>query len=218
MTRIDRLITSIRAMGVCDDSVLAAMAAVPRHHFVPPELRSFAWDDHPLPIGCDQTISQPLVVAYMTWKLEVLPTHRVLEIGTGSGYQAAVLARLGCQVYTVERREPLRATARKCFIQQGLVGIDSRLGDGTRGWPEAAPFDRIIVTAAAESGEPPPPLLEQLKVGGMMIIPLGDGRGGQRLVRIRRDETGFQREALWSVRFVPLVADVPGGPGESPAA
>ncbi len=215
---IDRLIRSIRRNGITDETVLAALASVPRDRFVPPELRAFAWHDYPLPIGHDQTISQPLVVAYMTERLEVLPTHRVLEIGTGSGYQAAVLARLGCPVYTIERRPPLLVEARGRFAELGLSGIATRLGDGTEGWPDEAPFDRILVTAAAEGGEPPPALLAQLAVGGVLVIPLGEGRHEQRLVRIRRNETGFQREALWSVRFVPLVADVPGGPGVTPAA
>ncbi|MEI6560004.1 MAG: protein-L-isoaspartate(D-aspartate) O-methyltransferase [Rhodospirillaceae bacterium] len=212
------LISAIRNNGVCDETVLAALAAVPRDRFVPPELRAFAWDDRPLPIGHDQTISQPLVVAYMTQRLEVLPTHRVLEIGTGSGYQTAVLARLCRHVYTVERRGPLLVEAQRRFAELGLDGITARLGDGTLGWLAEAPFDRIMVTAGAEGQEPPPALTAQLAPGGVLVIPLGDERWEQRLVRIRRCETGFQREELWPVRFVPLVADHPSGSGAPPAA
>ena len=215
---IDRLIQAIRQNGISSDMVLDALKAVPRPRFVPPELSAWAWDDRPLPIGYDQTISQPSVVAYMTELLEVLPTHRVLEIGTGSGYQAAVLARLTRHVYTVERRPPLLAEARERFAGLGLDGIATRLGDGTQGWPEEAPFDRILVTAGAEGREPPPALLAQLGVGGVLVIPLGDERWGQRLVRIRRSETGFLREESWPVRFVPLVADLPTAPGEPPGA
>ncbi len=213
---IARLIRRIRQNGITHDMVLDEMAAVPRERFVPPELRACAWDDRPLPIGLDQTISQPSVVAYMTELLELSPTHRVLEIGTGSGYQAAVLARLCRRVYTVERRPPLLAEARQRFAGLGLDGIATRLGDGTRGWPEEAPFDRIVVTAGAEGREPPPALPAQLAVGGVLVIPLADDRWVQRLVRIRRSETGFQREELWPVRFVPLVADLPSEPREPP--
>ena len=212
----NRLIRCIRQNGVSDESVLEAMAAVPRERFLPADLQAFAWDDQALPIGHDQTISQPSVVAYMTELLEVLPTHRVLEIGTGSGYQAAVLARLCRRVYTVERRPPLLAEARARFAELGLDGIATRLGDGTRGWPEEAPFDRIMVTAGAAGRQPPPALLDQLAVGGILVIPLADDRWEQRLVRIRRNETGFQREESWPVRFVPLVADCPTDPGGPP--
>ena len=212
----EQLIRRIRQNGISDESVLAAVAAVPRERFVPPELELFAWEDQALPIGHEQTISQPSVVAHMTALLELLPTHRVLEIGTGSGYQAAVLARLCRRVYTVERRPPLLAGARARFAGLGLDGIATRLGDGTRGWPEEAPFDRILVTAGAAEREPPPALPDQLAVGGVLVIPLADERWEQRLVRIRRNETGFQREESWPVRFVPLVADLPSDPGGPP--
>ena len=213
---IDRLIRAIRRNGISNDTVLNALKAVPRPRFVPPELSAWAWDDRPLPIGHDQTISQPSVVAWMTELLEVLPTHRVLEIGTGSGYQAAVLALLGARVYTVERRPPLLAGARERFAGLGLDDIACRLGDGTRGWPEEAPFDRILVTAGAAGREPPPALLEQLGPDGILVIPLGDDRWQQRLVRIRRSGTGFLREESWPVRFVPLVADPQADAGETP--
>ena len=212
----DRLIKAIRSNGITDQAVLRSVSSLPRDRFVPPALTAFAWDDRPLPIGEDQTISQPSVVAWMTELLEVLPTHRVLEIGTGSGYQAAVLALLGARVYTVERRPPLLAEARERFAGLGLDGIACRLGDGTRGWPEEAPFDRILVTAGAAGREPPPALLEQLGPDGILVIPLGDDRWQQRLVRIRRSGTGFLREESWPVRFVPLVADPPADAGETP--
>ena len=212
----DRLIRAIRSNGITDEAVLQAIARLPRDRFVSPALAAFAWDDRPQPIGFDQTISQPSVVAWMTELLEVLPTHRVLEIGTGSGYQAAVLALLGARVYTVERRPPLLAGARERFAGLGLDGIACRLGDGTRGWPEEAPFDRILVTAGAAGREPPPALLEQLGPDGILVIPLGDDRWQQRLVRIRRSGTGFLREESWPVRFVPLVADPQADAGETP--
>ena len=213
---IDRLIHIIRRNGVSDDKVMAAMAAVPRDRFVPPMLLDLAWADQALPIGHDQTISQPSVVAYMTELLELLPTHRALEIGTGSGYQAAVLARLCRRVYTVERRSPLLAEAKRRFADLGLEGIATRPGDGTQGWPEEAPFDRILVTAGAESREPPPALLDQLGEGGILVIPLADLRWEQRIVRFRRTNTGFLREESWPVRFVPLVADHPSPSGGTP--
>ena len=213
---IDRLIKSIQKNGVADPKVLAAMAAVPRDLFVPLALQELAWADQALPIGHEQTISQPSVVAYMTELLELLPTHRVLEIGTGSGYQAAVLAQLCRRVYTVERRPPLLAEAERRFAGLGLGGIATRPGDGTQGWPEEAPFDRILVTAGAESREPPPALLDQLGEDGILVIPLADPRWEQRIVRFRRKKTGFLREESWPVRFVPLVDDHPNRSGNTP--
>ncbi len=204
-----RLLMSMRRSGITDTAVLGAMERVPREAFVPPAFLDQAYEDGPLPIGLGQTISQPLVVAYMTQLLALQDHHRVLEVGTGSGYQAAVLARLCREVYTVERLRPLLVTARRRFTELGLNNITTRLGDGTLGWPEAAPFDRIMVTAGAEGCEPPPALIHQLAVGGVLVIPLGSDRWEQRLVRIQRGETGFQREELWPVRFVPLVPDPP---------
>ncbi len=215
---VQRLIKAIYQNGVRDEAVLEAIAAVPREAFVPPLLKNFAWEDRPLPIGEGQTISQPSVAAYMTELLEVLPTHSVLEIGTGSGYQAAVLALLGAHVYTVERRAALLVEAQRRFAELGLDRITARLGDGTQGWPEHAPFDRIMVTAGAEGREPPPALLSQLGVGGVLVIPLAGECWEQRLVRIRRSETSFLREETWPVRFVPLVADLPSGTRAPPGA
>jgi len=209
-----RLIMALRRNGVTDTAVLGAVERVPRELFVPPSFHDQAYEDMPLPIGHGQTISQPLVVALMTQALEVTKAHRVLEIGTGSGYQAAVLARLCRRVYTVERLRPLLLEAQRRFEQLGLHNVTTRLGDGTRGWSEQAPFDRIMVTAGAAGQEPPPDLVAQLAVGGVLIIPLGEDRWEQRVIRVRRDETGFQREELWPVRFVPLLPDLPPPGGE----
>ena len=191
------------------------MAWVPREDFVSPALYDRAYADVPLPIGYAQTISQPLVVAFMTQLLEVTGEHRVLEIGTGSGYQAAVLARLCRHVYTVERLRPLLVDAKQRFESLGLGNITTRLGDGIGGWVAEAPFDRIVVTAGAVGLEPPSALTEQLRVGGVLIIPLGSDHWHQRIVRIRRRETGFYREELWPVRFVPLLPGSSSEAGES---
>ncbi len=207
--RKTRLIMSLHQSGVTDAKVLGALAWAPRAMFVPPSFQDQAWEDTALPIDLGQTISQPLVVALMTQALDVNDRHRVLEIGTGSGYQAAVLARLCRRLYTIERLLPLLHEAEKRFQALRLHNITARHGDGTRGWPEAAPFERIMVTAAG-GVEPPKDLTEQLAVGGVMIIPLAAGNyGEQRVVRIRRTENGFDREDLWPVRFVPLLSDQP---------
>ncbi len=218
MTLEDRkihLLLSLRRAGITDTAVLDAIAEVPRERFVPSDVVSRAYDDIPLSIGHGQTISQPLVVAYMTQSLALNDRLRVLEIGTGSGYQAAVLARLCRHVYTVERLRSLLVEARGRFTVLGLHTISTRLGDGTKGWAEEAPFDRIIVTAGALGLQPPPALIEQLAVGGVLIIPLGSDRWEQRIVRIQRCETGFKREESWPVRFVPLLPDVPSDPDGS---
>ncbi len=199
------LIMRLRQHGIRDPRVLEAIERTPRDLFVDPEYRALAWEDTALPIACGQTISQPYIVAYMTEQLDVRPHHRVLEIGTGSGYQAAVLARLARRVHTIERHRELLEKARERFRRLGLDNIESRLGDGTRGWPEAAPFDRIITTAAAR--RVPRALLDQLKEGGIMIIPLQAGLDHQQLVRIERTPRGFERELLLPVRFVPLVEE-----------
>ena len=209
-----RLIMTLRRHGVTDTTVLGAVERVPRERFVPPSFLDQSYEDMPLPIGHGQTISQPLIVALMTQALDVAKNHRVLEIGTGSGYQAAVLARLCRRVYTVERLRPLLVEAQRRFEALGLHNVTTRLGDGTKGWPEQAPFERIMVTAGAAGTEPPPALTEQLAVGGVLIIPLGEDRWEQRIVRIQRSETGFQREELWPVRFVPLLPDPPADSGE----
>jgi protein-L-isoaspartate(D-aspartate) O-methyltransferase len=186
-----------------DPRVIAALDRVPRHEFVPEDLRELAYLDRPLPIGHDQTISQPYIVAIMTDLLALPPGARVLEVGTGSGYQAAVLATLGAEVYSVEIVEPLGLQVKALLGKLGYANVHVRIGDGYAGWPEAAPFDGIIVTAAAPAV--PPPLIEQLRPGGRMVIPLKDQRFGQNLVLIEKDAAGgiSQRKVL-PVVFVPL--------------
>ena len=186
-----------------DASVLEAMRRVPRHAFVPADLRELAYDDRPLPIGHGQTISEPYIVALMTDLLRLAPRGRVLEIGTGSGYQAAVLAELGHQVYTIEIVPDLAKQAVKRLSDLGYDAVHLREGDGYLGWPEAAPFDAIVVTAA--TAQIPPPLLEQLKPGGRMVIPIGAAFLVQQLMLIEKLEDGTVRtEALLPVAFVPL--------------
>jgi protein-L-isoaspartate(D-aspartate) O-methyltransferase len=181
--------------------VLAVMGKVPRHAFVPEWLRSQAYLDCPLPIGHDQTISQPFIVAYMTEQLQPKPTDKVLEVGTGSGYQAAVLAELVAQVYTIEIIEDLAKQAAAELKRLGYTNVYVRAGDGYKGWPEAAPFDAIIVTCAPE--KIPPALLEQLKDGGRMIIPVG-ATWDQELVLLRKQGVKLERQAVLPVRFVPM--------------
>jgi protein-L-isoaspartate(D-aspartate) O-methyltransferase len=187
-----------------DPRVLAAMAKVPRHAFVPAEAQAEAYEDHPLPIGHGQTISQPFIVACMTEQLALRPTDRVLEIGTGCGYQTAVLAELAAEVYSVEIVEALALRAAADLARLGYSRVRVRAGDGHRGWPEAAPFDAVIVTCAPE--HEPSALLAQLKDGGRMIVPVG-GYGGQELYRIERHGQGVERVRLLSVRFVPMTGD-----------
>jgi protein-L-isoaspartate(D-aspartate) O-methyltransferase len=187
--------------SITDPRVRAAMRSIPRHEFVPSELRDQAYADGPLPIGHGQTISQPYVVAFMTEKLEPRPKDRVLEIGTGSGYQAAVLAALVAEVYSIEIIEPLGRRAAADLQRLGCTNVHVRIGDGYAGWPEQAPFDKIIVTCAPEAV--PQPLLEQLKEGGRMIIPVGD-QEGQTLIFLRKQSNSLEREAVMPVRFVPM--------------
>jgi len=193
----------IEARDVRDSRVLAAMRLVPRHLFVPTEMQPYAHSDQPLPIGYGQTISQPYIVAFMSEALELKPEDRVLEIGTGSGYQAAVLARLAREVYSIEIVEPLAKEAEARLKQLGYANVKVRVGDGYRGWPEAAPFDAIMVTAAPR--HVPPPLVEQLREGGRLVLPVG--RFFQDLIRIRRTRDGERRETLLPVRFVPMVGE-----------
>jgi protein-L-isoaspartate(D-aspartate) O-methyltransferase len=186
-----------------DGRVMAAMAAVPRHEFVHPDDRDDAYENRPLPIGHGQTISQPYIVAVMTDLLEPAPGCRALEVGTGSGYQAAVLARLCDKVYTLEIVEPLGQQATKRLARLGYENVDVRLGDGYYGWPEAAPFDLIVVTAVA--GHIPPPLLRQLKPGGRMVLPVGTRFTTQQLVLVRKLENGrITTRQMLPVAFVPL--------------
>lgn len=197
----------LRRNGVSDTAVLRAIELIPREAFVPPTFHDQAYEDTALPIGHGQTISQPLVVGLMTQALELDDRMKVLEIGTGSGYQAAVLAKIVRRVYTIERHRPLLQEAERRFQTLRLHNITTRFGDGMRGWPEAAPFERILVTAGG-GAEPPPELVAQLAPGGVMVIPLGNDRRDLRVVRLRRTETGLAREDLWPVRFVPLLPEV----------
>ena len=190
----------LRPNGIKDARVLDAMRTVPRHLFVPEPQRAQAYGDHPLPIGYSQTISQPFIVAFMTQALDVAPEHKVLEIGSGSGYQAAVLARLVRTVYTIEIVEPLATRARDTLKQLGYANVNVRAGNGYLGWPEEAPFDRIIVTAAPD--EVPPALVEQLKIGGRMAIPVGVE--SQELRILRRTAKGLETLETLPVRFVPM--------------
>lgn len=192
--------------GVDDPRVLAALAAVPRHRFVPEGVRDRAYEDMPLPIGYGQTISQPYIVGLMTQLADVDSAMKVLEIGTGSGYQAAVLAELTPNVYTIEILVPLAAQAKAMLLELGYTTVHCRTGDGYAGWPEAAPFDCILVTAAPD--HVPPALVEQLKPGGRMIIPVGPRWGAQSLVLLTKDDTGKVRtEKVLPVAFVPLVRE-----------
>ncbi len=204
-----RLLMSLRRSGVTDTKVLGAIERIPREVFVPPAFQDQAYEDMALPIGMGQTISQPLVVALMTQALEAGDRHKVLEIGTGSGYQAAVLAKLCRRLYTIERHKDLLTLALDRFAQLRLHNITALCGDGTKGWPEQAPFDRIIVTAAHAGESAPAALTEQLGIGGILVIPMGDDRRSQHVVRFRRTEEGLEREDLWPVRFVPLLPGVP---------
>ncbi len=193
----------IEARGIKDEQVLGAMRKVPRHMFVDEALQAQAYADHPLPIGHGQTISQPYVVAMMSAMLEGQPGMKVLEIGTGSGYQAAVLAEMGADVYTVERIKALYQTARQRFNQLKYYFIKTKLDDGTTGWPEQAPFDRILVTAGGP--DVPDPLTEQLNDPGMLVIPVGGSRRHQQLLRVIKDRGEVKRENMGRVAFVDLV-------------
>jgi protein-L-isoaspartate(D-aspartate) O-methyltransferase len=190
----------LRSRDIKDARVLEVMARVPRHLFVPDAVRDLAYSDHPLPIGHSQTISQPYIVAFMTEALDLRPDHKVLEIGTGSGYQAAVLGELARDVYTIEIVEPLAERARGTLGKLGYKNVHVRAGNGYAGWPEQAPFDRIIVTAAPE--EIPPALIEQLKVNGVMAIPVG--AEVQELRIMRRTPSGMETLKTLPVRFVPM--------------
>jgi protein-L-isoaspartate(D-aspartate) O-methyltransferase len=201
----------IESRGIRDPRVLAALRAVPRHHYVPPELEPHAYADRPLPIGHGQTISQPYIVAYMTELLAVEPRHRVLEIGTGSGYQTAVLAELAAEVYTIEIISDLGRQARSLLEQAGYSNIRYLIGDGYRGWPEHAPFDRILLTAAPP--RVPQALLDQLAPAGKLLAPVGPSTGDQYLVLIEKDSAGdLRRREDLPVRFVPMVAEEPTKP------
>ena len=194
---------SLRRHGIMDAGVLRAMDEVPREHFVTAGHADIAYADQALPIACGQTISQPYVVAYMTEHLAVAPEHHVLEVGTGSGYQAAILSRLACEVVSIERYRTLAEAARIRLTTLGYTNVEVVVGDGLAGLPEKAPFDRIIVTAAAE--EVPAALVDQLGEGGIMVLPLGPHDDVQVLVKLTKSERGLARENLIGVRFVPLL-------------
>ena len=197
-----RLIMTLRGMGVVEADVLSAMERVPRELFVPTALCQHAYENASLPIALEQTISQPYIVARMTAALELTGRERVLEIGTGSGYQAAILSFLCRRVYSIERLRPLLVEAENRFRKLRITNVTSKFGDGAKGWPEGAPFDRVILTCAPP--KIPATLLNQLKTGGIMVAPEGRDRE-QSLVVIRRTEQGFERRELLPVRFVPLV-------------
>ena len=190
----------LKARDIRDERVLSAMATVPRHLFIPESARGGAYGDFPVPIGHGQTISQPYIVAFMTQALDVDPTHRVLEIGTGSGYQAAVLSMLAKEVFTIEIIGPLAERARTTLMDLGYRNVEVRTGNGYQGWPEHAPYDRIIVTAAPD--DVPPALVQQLKIGGLMAIPVGVV--DQELRILRRVPTGMETITTLPVRFVPM--------------
>lgn len=194
---------TLRSRGVTDKRVLEAMEKVDRGPFVRGLFAERAYEDTPLPISCGQTISQPSVVGLMTQALDVQPRDKVLEVGTGSGYQAAILSQLARRVYTVERYRSLVREAQAIFNELGLTNITTMATDGSFGLPEQAPFDRILVTAAAE--DPPGPLLAQLREGGIMVLPVGQSDAVQTLIKVTRTETGFDYEELRPVRFVPLL-------------
>ena len=197
---------ALRSKGVTDPAVLTAMEKVDRGLFVRGLFAERAYEDTPLPIACGQTISQPSVVGLMTQALEITDRDKVLEVGTGSGYQAAILSQLARRVYTVDRHRRLVREAQAVFQELGLVNVTTFTSDGSFGLPDQAPFDRIIVTAAAE--DPPGPLLAQLKIGGIMVVPVGQSDAVQSLIRVRRTESGFDYHELRAVRFVPLVEGV----------
>jgi protein-L-isoaspartate(D-aspartate) O-methyltransferase len=200
--RMEFLLT-LRRRGIADQAVLRAMEEVPRGEFVQADYTDIAYADQALPIACGQTISQPYVVAYMTEQLGLEPEHRVLEVGTGSGYQAAVLSRLAREVVSVERYRTLAETARERLQRLGYENVEVVVGDGFAGVPEKSPYDRIVVTAAAATL--PQALVDQLGEGGVMLLPLGPHEGTQHIVKLTKSSTGLQREELIPVRFVPLL-------------
>ncbi|MCK8462612.1 protein-L-isoaspartate(D-aspartate) O-methyltransferase [Aliiroseovarius sp. S1339] len=194
---------ALRSKGVTNARVLSAMEEIDRGPFVRGLFAERAYEDMPLPISCGQTISQPSVVGLMTQAAQINPRDKVLEVGTGSGYQAAILSRLARRVYTIDRHQRLVREARELFAAMDLHNITTISGDGSRGLPDQAPFDRIIVTAAAE--DPPGPLLAQLAIGGIMIVPVGQSDAVQTLIKVTRNDEGFEYDELLPVRFVPLL-------------
>ena len=204
----------LRASGITDTRVLAAIERVPREYFAPPQFRDQAYENMALPIGHGQTLSQPTVVALMSQALDVSPRMKVLEIGTGSGYQTAILAKLARRVYTIERHKPLLTEAEARLRKLRIHNITAKLGDGWQGWPEQAPFERILVTAAPP--DIPEALLRQLSPDGIMVLPIGGEKRTQRLVRIAMTPEGYTTEDIAPVRFVPLVEGLPAESPEEP--
>src|SRR6185503_11608382 len=202
-----QLIMELRRQGVTDSEVLSAIETTPRELFVPAYFQDRAYENHALPIEAGQTISQPYIVAFMTAALKLTPKLRVFEVGTGSGYQTAILSKLAKRVFTMERHPPLMRQAEARFRKLGLLNVDTSVGDGAQGWISQAPFDRIIITAAVRNN-PPEALLHQLSVKGLMVIPIDRGGDGQVLVRVKRTSQGFQSTDLLPVRFVPLLEGV----------
>ncbi len=198
-----QFVFTLRSRGVTDQAVLKAMEAIDRGLFVTGLFAERAYEDTPLPITHGQTISQPSIVGLMSQALQVTPRDTVLEVGTGTGYQASILSKLARRVYTIDRYRTLVHAARARFETLGLTNVTAVIGDGSHGLPDQAPFDRIIVTAAAE--DPPGPLLAQLKPGGIMVVPVGQSEAEQSLIRVRKTESGFDYDELRNVRFVPLV-------------
>ncbi|WP_108882783.1 protein-L-isoaspartate(D-aspartate) O-methyltransferase [Anderseniella sp. Alg231-50] len=203
------LIMGLRSRGIRDTRVLEAIETVPREVFVPDTFQDLAYADQALPIECGQTLSQPFIVAFMTEKLKVGERMKVLEIGTGSGYQTVILAQLCRRIYTIERYRTLLKSAERRFAELRQANITTLLGDGNKGWPKQAPFERIIVTAAAP--QLPRQLIEQLAVGGILVVPVEVSPGRQEILRITRTEEDFTRESLMPVRFVPLVEGIARG-------
>ena len=197
-----KLLMHLRSQAIMRPEILSAIETLPREAFVPENLQAHAYENASLPIGYNQTISQPYIVALMTQSLELKKTHRVLEIGTGSGYQAAILARLSRRVYTIERSRPLLVSAENRLKNLHISNVTYRHGDGSKGWPEAAPFDRIIITC--QVSEIPETLLDQLKEEGVLIAPVGPS-GKEQLVRVKREEKALQSDTLMPVRFVPML-------------
>jgi len=202
-----KLILELRAQGIVDKEVLAAIDIIPRESFIPSTFKTHAYDNTALPIDKGQTISQPYIVALMTQILEVTKRTKILEIGTGSGYQTLVLSHMCRRVYTIERHQKLLEQAEERFIKFRRHNITTMLGDGGLGWPEQQPFERIMVTAAAD--DVPPVLADQLAIGGIMVVPVGEHKEYQNLLRVERTESGFDIDDMGAVRFVPLVAGPP---------
>jgi protein-L-isoaspartate(D-aspartate) O-methyltransferase len=205
-SREEMVRNQLAAGGIRNPEVLQAMTEVPRHEFVPASLRPYAYADGPLPIGHGQTISQPFIVAYMTQALELGKEDTVLEVGTGSGYQAAILGKLAKEVYTIEIVPPLAESAKVILSKLGFENVHVRLGDGYLGWPEKAPFDAIIVTCAPD--HVPEPLVSQLKEGGRLVIPVGTAGGIQQLVLLKKRNGQISKEKMLDVRFVPMTGKI----------